>query len=52
MISFNTVFRFRASSGVLLCTDVAARGLDVPEVKHVIHYQLPRSVDVYVYMVP
>lgn len=38
--------RFRASNGVLLCTDVAARGLDVPEVKHVIHYQLPRSVDV------
>ena len=25
---------------VMVCTDVAARGLDVPEVEHVIHYQV------------
>lgn len=34
---------------VLLATDVAARGLDVPEVDHVVHYQLPRSADIYIH---
>lgn len=48
--------RFRSSklpkcnqSVVLLATDVAARGLDIPAVDHVIHFQLPRSVDTYVH---
>lgn len=34
---------------VLLATDVAARGLDIKGVDHVIHYQLPRSIDNYVH---
>lgn len=34
---------------MLIATDVAARGLDVPSVDHVVHYQLPRSADVYVH---
>ncbi|XP_006839690.1 PREDICTED: ATP-dependent RNA helicase DDX24 [Chrysochloris asiatica] len=34
---------------VLLATDVAARGLDIPEVQHVIHYQVPRTSEVYVH---
>ncbi|KAN0066208.1 ATP-dependent RNA helicase [Thecaphora frezii] len=37
------------SSSVLLATDVAARGLDIPAVDHVVHYQLPRSADSYVH---
>jgi ATP-dependent RNA helicase DDX24/MAK5 len=42
--------RFKSnSSAVLIATDVAARGLDIPDVKHVIHYQLPRSIDLYVH---
>ncbi|KAL7415002.1 P-loop containing nucleoside triphosphate hydrolase protein [Mrakia frigida] len=42
--------RFKASpNGILLATDIAARGLDIPSVDHVIHYQLPRSADVYVH---
>lgn len=42
--------RFRSSgSMVLLATDVAARGLDVPEVEHVVHYQLPRTADTYIH---
>lgn len=34
---------------MLIATDVAARGLDIPLVTHVVHYQLPRSADVYVH---
>ncbi|KAJ3412686.1 ATP-dependent RNA helicase ddx24 [Chytridiales sp. JEL 0842] len=42
--------RFRESTtGVLIASDVAARGLDIPSVDHVVHYQLPRSADLYVH---
>ncbi|NMH59338.1 ATP-dependent RNA helicase SrmB [Alteromonas ponticola] len=36
---------------ILLATDVAARGLDVPNVSHVINYDMPRTADVYVHRV-
>ncbi|KAG6841095.1 hypothetical protein C0991_001902 [Blastosporella zonata] len=36
-------------NSVLLATDIAARGLDIPAVDHVIHYQIPRSADAYVH---
>ena len=35
--------------GVLVATDVAARGLDIPDVQLVIHYHLPRAADMYVH---
>ncbi|EMD35512.1 hypothetical protein CERSUDRAFT_139322 [Gelatoporia subvermispora B] len=42
--------RFKATpNAVLLATDVAARGLDVPAVDHVVHYQVPRAADGYVH---
>lgn len=42
--------RFKSTpNGVLVATDIAARGLDIPSVDHVIHYQIPRSADVYVH---
>ncbi|EIN08368.1 DEAD-domain-containing protein [Punctularia strigosozonata HHB-11173 SS5] len=42
--------RFKSTANsVLLATDIAARGLDIPSVDHVIHYQIPRSADVYVH---
>ncbi|XP_066030505.1 ATP-dependent RNA helicase DDX24 isoform X1 [Pocillopora verrucosa] len=42
--------RFKQSaSGLLLATDVAARGLDIPAVEHVIHYQVPKDPDLYIH---
>uniref|UniRef100_A0A6M2DFK1 ATP-dependent RNA helicase n=1 Tax=Xenopsylla cheopis TaxID=163159 RepID=A0A6M2DFK1_XENCH len=42
--------RFRDNpEAVLVSTDVAARGLDIPDVQHVIHYQVPRSSENYVH---
>ena len=42
--------RFKATpNAILLATDIAARGLDIPAVDHVIHYQIPRSADVFVH---
>ncbi|XP_036203889.1 ATP-dependent RNA helicase DDX24-like [Myotis myotis] len=39
----------RLQDCVLLATDVAARGLDIPQVQHVIHYQVPRTSEIYVH---
>lgn len=42
--------RFKASSNaILIATDVAARGLDIPSVQHVVHYHLPRATDTYIH---
>ncbi|KAH1240989.1 DEAD-box ATP-dependent RNA helicase 13 [Glycine max] len=38
--------RFRENeNGILVATDVAARGLDIPGVRTVVHYQLPHSAE-------
>ncbi len=36
---------------ILICTDVASRGLDVKDVTHVINYSLPRELDSYVHRI-
>ncbi len=36
---------------VLLATDVAARGIDLPDISHVINYDLPRTADVYLHRI-
>ncbi|KAL9611704.1 MAG: hypothetical protein Q9167_003666 [Letrouitia subvulpina] len=38
-----------SSSSILIATDIAARGLDIPHVTRVVHYHLPRSSDTYVH---
>ncbi|KAF8171500.1 ATP-dependent RNA helicase [Pholiota molesta] len=39
----------KTPNSVLLATDIAARGLDIPAVDHVIHFQIPRSADTYIH---
>ena len=36
---------------VLIATDVAARGIDIPEVSHVINFDMPRSGDTYLHRI-
>ncbi|MFN7685772.1 MAG: DEAD/DEAH box helicase [Oligoflexia bacterium] len=36
---------------MLLCTDVASRGLDVKDITHVINYSIPRELDNYVHRI-
>lgn len=44
------LYKFRnGSSNILVSTDLAARGLDIPEVQHIIHYHLPGSEDAYIH---
>ena len=42
--------KFRnGSSDVLVTTDLASRGLDVPNIRYIIHYHLPATKEVYVH---
>ena len=45
-----SIERFKERPGsILVATDVAARGLDIPQIDLVIHYHLPRAADTYVH---
>lgn len=41
----------RSEIQVLLATDVASRGLDIPDVSHVINYDLPETIDDYTHRI-
>ncbi|CAN5819799.1 hypothetical protein BH20CHL4_BH20CHL4_14470 [soil metagenome] len=44
--------RFRSGQAdILVATDVAARGLDVPEVSHVFNFDIPESPEAYVHRI-
>ena len=36
---------------IMVCTDVASRGIDVKDLTHVINYSLPRELDLYVHRI-
>lgn len=45
-----TLIKLRnGSTQLLITTDLAARGLDIPEIEYVIHYQLPATEDVMIH---
>ncbi len=48
----DAVYRFsNGSASVLVGTDLAARGLDIPEVDNIVHYHLPQGEDEYIHRV-
>ncbi len=48
----HTMQAFRDRSvNLLVCTDVASRGLDVKDVTHVINYSIPRELESYVHRI-
>lgn len=49
---FQALGRFtKGEVSVLLATDVAARGIDVDDISHVINFDMPRSADTYVHRI-
>lgn len=44
------LIKFRGGAhNVLIATDLAARGLDIPEIRHVVHYQLPPGEEAFIH---
>lgn len=44
------LYRFsNGTANILVCTDLASRGLDIPDIKNIIHYHIPESEDAYVH---
>ncbi len=45
-----TLVRFRNGSvNFLVATDLAARGLDIPSVQHIVHYHLPSTLEEFIH---
>jgi len=46
----HALIKFRNNTAPLLvCTDIGSRGLDIPEVKHIIHANLPDKLDAFIH---
>ena len=44
------LIKFRSGSHtILITTDLAARGLDIPNIEHVVHYQMPVTEDAFIH---
>ncbi|MGI4021880.1 MAG: DEAD/DEAH box helicase [Janthinobacterium lividum] len=44
------LLKFRNGSyKILITTDLASRGLDIPEIEHVVHYQLPHNEEAFLH---
>ncbi|MDE2030969.1 MAG: DEAD/DEAH box helicase [Patescibacteria group bacterium] len=47
-----TLKKFKENElNILVATDVAARGLDIPDVTHVINYEIPQTYDTYIHRI-
>ena len=47
-----TLLKFRNDEiNIMVATDVAARGLDIPDVTHVINYEIPQTYDTYIHRI-
>lgn len=45
-----SIIKFRGGAhNTLISTDLASRGLDIPEIRHVIHYQLPLNEEAFIH---
>ena len=48
----SALYKFsNGSANVLVSTDLASRGLDIPNIKNIVHYHLPESEDGYIHRV-
>lgn len=48
----DALYKFsNGSANVLVCTDLASRGLDIPKIDNIIHYHLPQREEEYVHRV-
>jgi ATP-dependent RNA helicase SrmB len=46
------ISRFKSGEiKVLVATDVAARGLDIDDISHVVNFDMPRKVDIYIHRI-
>jgi superfamily II DNA/RNA helicase len=44
------LLKFRnGSHHILITTDLASRGLDIPEIEHIVHYQLPHNEEAFIH---
>lgn len=44
----SALFKFRSGAAdLLVTTDIAARGLDIPNIRYIIHYHLPHTEDIF-----
>ena len=41
----------RAEYDILVATDIAARGIDVSDITHVINFDMPDTVDAYIHRI-
>lgn len=47
-----TLYRFiNGSTNILVSTDLASRGLDIPDIQNIIHYHLPENEEGYIHRV-
>lgn len=48
----DALYKFsNGSANILVSTDLASRGLDIPDIQNIIHYHLPESEDGYIHRV-